>query len=46
VTEAMLVGDVAMWADSDEAREWQKHERQRLLDDHIRVWGRPSDEFR
>jgi hypothetical protein len=35
----------AMWSDSDDAREWQQREKQRLNEEQ-RVWGRPPDEFR
>ena len=45
VSEAMLVGDQAMWAGSDEDREWQRREKARLLEEHVRVWGRPPDQF-
>jgi hypothetical protein len=45
VSEAMLTGDQAMWAASDEDREWRRRERERLIADYERQWGRPPPEF-
>lgn len=46
VSRAALMGDEAMWAGSDEDRERQKREKQRLIEMYERTWGRKPDEFR
>jgi hypothetical protein len=45
VSEAMLKRDVAMWADSEEGRVWQKREKERLIEQHTREWGQRPAEF-
>ena len=44
-TTAALTGDEAMWAGSDEDREFQRRERERQIADYERQWGRKPPEF-